>query len=646
MGLTFVAGNGNKIFLGKKLGEGGEGAVFEVENNLKLVAKIYQKDHLPDVAKQKKLNFMVSNFDSDLLKIAAWPQIILRESINSGQICGFLMEKVINRLPIHTLYSPAHRKKVFPEANWGVLLCAAHNIAAVFEKIHQLNHVIGDVNQGNLLVDKKGTVILIDCDSFQIEENFETHLCHVGVSHFTPPELSDFLKVRTPNHDNFGLAVLIFHLLFGGRHPFSGVPFREGVSDSLEDDIKHFRYAYSNKKTIKEIGPPPNSVPIQMVPVELLNFFEIAFSEEGAQGKRPTAEQWKKILRETSKNLFRCGVNKGHIYPQKNKECPWCCLESKGIKLFLNLGGILKNNSKLFDLKVVFEQIMSLPVPKPIPIPFIKFSSIKPRQLSSNIIDPWLRKNLQFCAIAIALTLTFFFPGSCLLVWIIAIVAIIVLSNFGFQEWLNEKEIRRKARDAAEYSLNEFKSKIDQEFGPDKFLNKRENIHLLKMQYLELPDKEKKEITDLLFKAKERQMIDFLENFFIDDASITGIGLERKLKLSSFGIETAADIEENKIRQIKGFGEVYTQNLIFWRRDCEAKFVFDTKKSVTDIQKNAITDKYNSRKSDLEKKMLEGLSDLVKYPKLTGNHLVAIELKMYVLASNLAQAKADFEFMK
>lgn len=87
---------------------------------------------------------------------------------------------------------------------------------------------MGDVNQNSFMVGRDSKVVLIDSDSFQINANGTLHLCEVGVSYFTPPELqtlSSFIGFeRTENHDNFGLALLIFHVLFGGRHPYSGVP--------------------------------------------------------------------------------------------------------------------------------------------------------------------------------------------------------------------------------------------------------------------------------------------------------------------------------------------------------------------------------------------------------------------------------------
>ena len=39
------------------------------------------------------------------------------------------------------------------------------------DEVHSVGAVVGDVNEGNLLVSQNGTVSLIDCDSYQISAN-------------------------------------------------------------------------------------------------------------------------------------------------------------------------------------------------------------------------------------------------------------------------------------------------------------------------------------------------------------------------------------------------------------------------------------------------------------------------------------------
>ena len=166
---------------------------------------------------------MAEAVSPSLLKIAAWPIDLLSD--NKGVVRGFIMPRVVTRRDIHELYSPKSRAEAFPEADFRFLVHVAANIARAFAVVHEQGHVLGDVNHGNLLVGADGTVMLIDCDSFQIGNGTNVFTCDVGVPLFTAPELHGRTfrgLVRTANHDRFGLAVLLFHLLYMGRHPFAG----------------------------------------------------------------------------------------------------------------------------------------------------------------------------------------------------------------------------------------------------------------------------------------------------------------------------------------------------------------------------------------------------------------------------------------
>lgn len=202
--------------LGLELGKGGEGAVYDINEFVDSVAKIYHTP--PPALKQDKLAFMAATADAQLLNYVAWPQATLHGG-RGGKVIGFMMPKVSGKEPIHMIYSPAHRRQRYPHCAWDFLLYVARNIASSFATVHEHGHVVGDVNQNSFMVGRDSKVVLIDSDSFQINANGTLHLCEVGVSHFTPPELqtlSSFVGFeRTENHDNFGLALLIFHVLFG-----------------------------------------------------------------------------------------------------------------------------------------------------------------------------------------------------------------------------------------------------------------------------------------------------------------------------------------------------------------------------------------------------------------------------------------------
>ncbi len=222
------------------------------------------------------------------------------------------MPKIADHLEIHHLYSVAQRKKDFPEADWGFLLHTASNCAIAFEAVHSHGHVVGDVNQKNVMVSRKGIVAFVDCDSFQVAEGSRIFRCGVGVPEYTPPELhgKNFATLdRSANHDLFGLAVLVFHLLMMGRHPFSGVPLTQ-ADIPIEKAIQDGSYAYTRNTTTARLKPPPHVPPAAMLDPAVLDLFERAFCTT----RRPTATEWLASLDAAMKRLLRCKNDPKHAY--------------------------------------------------------------------------------------------------------------------------------------------------------------------------------------------------------------------------------------------------------------------------------------------------------------------------------------------
>ena len=145
------------------------------------------------------------------------------------------------------------------------------------------------------MVSEKGIVALVDCDSFQVAEGTRIFRCGVGVPEYTPPELhgKNFATLdRTANHDLFGLAVLVFHLLMMGRHPFSGVPLVK-ADIPIEKAIQDGYYAYTRNTASARLKPPPHVPPVTMLDPSMLDLFERAFRRLS----RPTATEWRSVAR-------------------------------------------------------------------------------------------------------------------------------------------------------------------------------------------------------------------------------------------------------------------------------------------------------------------------------------------------------------
>ena len=215
---------GRPLHLGPELGRGGEGAVYEVRGRSDVAVKLYHK--ALDAKHSAKIAAMAKFANERLLRLTAWPTEPITVGALSGPIAGFLMPKITGHKQAIRVFSPKLRLQESQTINWQFLIRSAANAAGAFKAIHESGHVIGDVNDGNLLFSEKATVRLIDCDSYQITLNGSHWPCEVGTPPYQPPELQNIRsyrqEVRTSNHDCFGLAVIIFQILFMGQHPFAG----------------------------------------------------------------------------------------------------------------------------------------------------------------------------------------------------------------------------------------------------------------------------------------------------------------------------------------------------------------------------------------------------------------------------------------
>src|SRR5438874_2482399 len=143
---------GRAVALGREIGSGGEGAVFEIGSEPRHVAKIYHRPVSHE--KADKLRSMAALACGDLTAFASWPLAVLHNG-KPEVIAGVVLPRVRDHDEIHKLYSPAQRKLEYPDKDWSFLLHAAMNCAAAFDAIHGKSHVIGDVNQGNVLVSRR-----------------------------------------------------------------------------------------------------------------------------------------------------------------------------------------------------------------------------------------------------------------------------------------------------------------------------------------------------------------------------------------------------------------------------------------------------------------------------------------------------------
>lgn len=631
---------GNAVRLGKELGRGGEGAVFEILGHSAIVAKIYHS--LPKPEHAAKLIAMATMAEQRLTNVAAWPTGTLHGT--SGSVAGFLMQKVGGHRPVFQLYGPKLRMREFPKADWRFLIHAAANSARAFSTVHAAGLVMGDVNHGNLLVGQDGTVRLIDCDSFQVTKGGQIWYCPVGVGTHQPPEMQAVTSYagvrRSPNHDNFGLAVIIFQLLCMARHPFAGRHLGNGEPPSIEEAIARSRYAYSREQSRTQLAPPPGSLAVEALSPRIQDMFERAFSPSSARGDRPTPENWVSALQELGADLRQCSTNQSHYYRKGLLRCPWCDIEAaSGTPLFPAV--FVTVAGQVGGMLALWQQVNAVREPKPLP----SFPDLPGNVPASSAALEAGRKAQKLRLAANATTAAAVVAALALAP---AGMGIVLAVGAGILSYVVGKEkpgsvadeYQRRLQDA-EQNWTALRQAWSHSTQSGQFALERAKLTEIKARHDALPTERSKRLNKLSEQMRQRQLDDYLDRFLIADAGISGIGRAKVATLSAYGIDTAGDIVERRILNIAGFGPATTAKLLKWRRQHEQTFRFDSSRGVPQSEIAKVEHDIAIERKRLETEVASGLARLKAAAATAENRRLMLEGRAAELRLKLAQARAD-----
>jgi DNA-binding helix-hairpin-helix protein with protein kinase domain len=578
------------------------------------VAKLYHSP--PDARRAKKLAHMVRVYTSELDKVAAWPRATLH-SKGGGDLCGFVMPRMTNHKELHVLYGPKSRYKEFPSATWAFLAHVAMNCAAAFDSVHEKGAVIGDVNARNILVSAQAMVRLIDCDSFQIVAGAEQYLSEVGVPEYTPPELQGARfdsTVRSTNHDCFGLAVVIFHLLFMGRHPFFGA-FTGGGDMPMDRAIKEFRFVYGAEGFKKQMRAPPFSLPLHFVTPEIGNLFELAFSRQGSRADRPSAARWMRALGDMTRGLRTCSTDASHKFPATAQSCAWCEIAAQGGPTFFYSADMpVTFECSPADLDETLAQYQRLEMeelspPSPAPIP-----ELKPQPLPGEVVAsklPWPFSTVAFvvsCLVAaISGGVTIGAPtpvASGGLAFGLCLSGVILLWRAWFVNrslFGRERTRRVQLLHAARGELVEatFAQAAIERSWRSRLANTKARALAIRQAYAQLKPAYDAEAHQAERNAEAAQRETFLESFELRGATISNIGEGRKASLRSYGFETAKDILERDPAIVPGIGDSLARSLRSWAQGLERRFRFDPKKGLPASQRQALVGRFRNQKASM-----------------------------------------------
>ena len=276
------------------LGQGGEADVYDLGGGR--VLKIYKTPRHPDVAGVPELEQAAAHRLAEIGdKLRAFPRGLpgrvvrpqdLATRKKHGPVAGYAMARVDGE-PLHRLAEP-HWRRAHP--------VAADDVVAVFrdlhlavEAIHRAGVVIGDFNDGNVLVSLAGAprAWLIDADSWQYGRWRST----MFTERFVDPRLCDpaatapvLAAPHDPDGDWYAFTVMLFRsLLLTG--PYGGV-------FTPRDPARRVPQAARPLRRISVFDPevvyPKAAVPWDTLPAELVDHFRDVFVG-GRRGPFPAA---------------------------------------------------------------------------------------------------------------------------------------------------------------------------------------------------------------------------------------------------------------------------------------------------------------------------------------------------------------------
>ena len=331
------SGISEKYILDRELASGGEGTIWSVKGNDKVVAKIYHQTKLEsDPELESKITYMYNNPpDASILDQIAWPKELLR---NNGKFAGFVMPKLDTDTILKNIYPypPTPKMPITTEQK----IVVAINICVVISEVHKAGYVFGDFNPQNIGVNlKTGHVAFFDADSYHFTDDNtgHTYRCCVGADGYIAPELiehihkngSNFLDAPLPTFtketDYFALAIHIFKLLMNGFTPFNGIKECESASQASpatgNKAIERDNYCFKAGNKPQSLATPE----LSSLNPDIQYMFKKTF-EGGVKDpqKRATADEWYKVLAEYKEQLQQCSNDPKHYYYVNTPKCPYC----------------------------------------------------------------------------------------------------------------------------------------------------------------------------------------------------------------------------------------------------------------------------------------------------------------------------------
>jgi len=318
---SVVDTNGTKYVLGKPLGTGGQGTVFEVEGG-KFAVKLLTKTSGTEIRRVERHFLHLKQLPLDGIPIAK-PISVLRQPY-----AGYVMPLLQNMEPIAKLVLPPRGSDSIGEwyRNTGSLKKRLRCLASTGDAIaalHANGLCYGDVSPANIFIPTTATnddAWLIDSDNLHYESNTTTQ------QFYTPgygaPELASRTGTTSSLSDAYSVGVLAFRALVQ-CHPLIGDMVHDGEPELEERAYRgEFPWIDHQSDPINQSSrgiPRPTALSKGLIALAARTF------ESGLldKVKRPSAREWAEGLWRAAAHSLVCSGCRGSYY--RNSDCcPWC----------------------------------------------------------------------------------------------------------------------------------------------------------------------------------------------------------------------------------------------------------------------------------------------------------------------------------
>ena len=323
-GKTIKTKNFKTVIVDKKLGEGGQGAVYRVDYDGKPKAlKWYSGKKLKDPKK------FYANLENNIKKgkptnAFLWPEDITE---HDGQAFGYIMDLRPDEYKDFTRFLIGKEKF----ASMTARVNTAMQITAGFRALHQKGYSYQDLNDGNFFINPQNGNVLI-CDNDNVSA-YGTNSGIVGKPRYMAPEIVANGAKPDMQTDAFSLAVVLF-LLWTHNHPLEG----KSAHPACMTDEEEKRIFGTNPVFVWDPTDDSNR-PVQgmhqgairlwqqLFPAYLKEAFVKAFSKELLKDPqiRILEQEWLRIFIRMRAEIYKCSCDKVYFAdPVAQNPCPGC----------------------------------------------------------------------------------------------------------------------------------------------------------------------------------------------------------------------------------------------------------------------------------------------------------------------------------